>query len=114
MNQRPVVLVLELVLSVDPAGDADVRLPALRGNRVCLGNGDDRRGREQAPDPVGTAERSEDQTARDERAKTHGTDEQGSHGGMIARRACKGPKEPTRGVGVDAIAAVSLRSAPPG
>jgi hypothetical protein len=33
---------------------------------------------------------------------------------MIARRAWKDPKEPTRGVGVDAIAAVSLRSTPPG
>ena len=30
------------------------------------------------------------------------------------RRTRKGPKEPTRGVGVDAIAAVSLRSTPPG
>jgi hypothetical protein len=30
------------------------------------------------------------------------------------RRAWKDPKEPTRGVDVDAIAAVSLRSAPPG
>ena len=30
------------------------------------------------------------------------------------RSAAKGPKEPTRGVGIDAIAAVSLRSTSPG
>jgi hypothetical protein len=34
--------------------------------------------------------------------------------GATALETGKGPKEPTRGVGIDAIAAVSLRSTPPG
>jgi hypothetical protein len=59
-----------------------------------------------------------------ERARGEGAEGEGAEGedeageraraGRCARRAAKGPKEPTRGVGVDAIAAVSLRSAPPG
>ena len=132
-HERAVIGVLELVLGVDPAGDPDVRAPAGRGDLVRLGDRHRGRRREQPADPEGSAEGAQDEAAGDEGDETRGADQEGSHGpddrmrtggrrggqargatSAIRRRAWKDPKEPTRGVGVDVIAAVSLRSAPPG
>ena len=120
-HQRPVVLVLELVLGVDPAGDGHVA----GGAGLRQGDGPRHRddlGRGQDPADAGAApERAEQDPAdREQREAGHGQ-EDGDHRGMIAvapRRPAvraggrsggiKSPKEPTRRVGVEVIAAVSI------
>jgi hypothetical protein len=118
------VNILELVLGVDPAVDPDIAGVTTCGDRERLRQIDRRRTGEQSADSIPRPERLEDGDATDDGEDAQGDEEEGSHGGdhsgpsvegrLAAWRATKDPKEPTRGVGVDAIAAVSLRSAPPG
>ena len=83
-DEGPVSVVLELVLRVDPPGDPDVGPATLGGDRVGLGDGHHRGAGEEPADPVGGAERAQDQPARDEGDEPRGREEEGSHGRMIA------------------------------
>ena len=110
-------VVLEFVLGVDPAVDADIPGGTVTGDREGVRHADPRCRRQQSPDAIARPEGSERDDAGGHGDQARNDEDEGGHGGMIAgdpSRAAKGPKEPTRGVGVDAIAAVSLRSAPPG
>ena len=106
-DERAMRVVLELVLRVDPTADPDVaRRPASQPSSFA--DRDERGGREQTTDPVARTVAAQD---RDPDAKRDGTREdegQWFHGGDDTRRAWKGPKEPPRHVGVDAIATVSV------
>ena len=109
--------VLEFVVGIDPAVDPDVAGRTSLGDREGFRHTDPRCRRQRPPNAIARPERSEHDDAGGHGDQTRNDEDEGGHGGMIAggpSRAPKGPKEPTRGVGVDAIAAVSLRSAPPG
>jgi len=119
--------------SDDPLDDPIVEFRFLSDDRDLVRLRDrDRWGRgQQPPDAERRAERPQDEAAGDQGDETRGADQEGSHRpddsrdrvGAAAsgsafmargRGTWKDPKEPTRGVDVDVIAAVSLRSAPPG
>ena len=111
-HERPMRLVLELVLGVDAALDRDEPGRPV-GQRPRLGDRDDRGHREDPADAEARSERAEDRDPDGERDQAHGDRDQGCHGGDYTRcsglpRAWKGPKEPPRHVGVDAISAVSI------
>ena len=88
------------------------------GQRDGLGDAHLGRGPDEPADAIARAERAQQRGPEHERKQAGGDGEEGDHGGDDTRRAWKGPKEPTRHVGVDAIAAVSvarpLRAGPNG
>ena len=94
-HEGPVISVLELVLRVDPAGDADIRLAARGGDGIGLRDRDRRCGGEEPTDPEGGAEGAEDEAAGKEGDETRGADEKGSHGPDDSRRP--GPGHRTSG-----------------
>jgi hypothetical protein len=106
-HERPVRLVLEFIGGVDTAAHGHVPRGAF-GQLAGLGHGHDRCDRQQPPDTVVRAECAQDRDARRKGDQTQGDGDQGCHGGDYTRRTWKGPKEPPRHVGVDAIAAVSI------
>ena len=124
-HEGPVVLVLELLLGVDPSGDGHVARRARLGERERASHRHDRGRGEDAADAGAAAERSQEDPADPEQREADQDQEDGDHAGMIAagtaarsRRAARrdpagisgesSPKEPTRRVGVDVIAAVSI------
>jgi len=79
-DERPVIGVLELLLAVDPALDADVA--GLSGAREPdrLADRDQRRRREEPADPVATPEAQQHRGARREHGQTGADEEEGGHG----------------------------------
>src|SRR5689334_16507334 len=106
-HERSMDLVLEGILGIDASLDCDV---AWRPGRElpCLGDRHDGGDREQPSDPIVRSERAQDRDARGQGDHTQGDGDEGCHVDEDTRRTWKGPKEPPRHVGVDAIAAVSI------
>ena len=89
-DERPVRVVLELVLRVDPTPDGHV---ACRTARQVAGLGDTDRGcgRQKAPDAVARAEAAQHHRPDSERGNAQDDEEEGTHGGDDTRRTQKGP-----------------------
>ena len=105
-DKWPVGVVLEFSFRIDPTADGDVaRWPV----REIAGLRDrNERGRgEQPANPEAWPEAAQDRVPKGDRDDAKDDQDQGRHGGDDTRRTWKGPKEPPRHVGVDAIAAVS-------
>src|SRR6185295_15705011 len=105
-HQRPAVLVLELLVAVEPAIDADVASVARLGEPASLGDGNLRRDRQETPDSRPRPEAALDPCRGAEREHARDRQEEGDHARDQSGRESKGPEKPTRHVGVDAIAAV--------
>src|SRR5687768_17564714 len=78
------LLVLELLLGIDPAAEADVAALAALGHRERFVHARCRGGREQAAHAKARPERAQHERAGDERADARRDQEQGSHPPMIA------------------------------
>ena len=117
-HQRPPVLVLERLRGIDPPADADVPRAPPPGHLDRPGHGHDRGGGEDPPDPgPGSEPPHERASRRRARQGRRGRGRGGSRrddsrrepaSGRRLRRGINGPKEPTRRVGLDVIAAVSI------
>jgi hypothetical protein len=88
------IRVLEFLLGVEPAVDADVAGWTVPGDRDRLRDADPGRGREQSRDPVARPERPQGDHAGGEGNKARGDEDEGGHRGMIAAdrpSACEHP-----------------------
>jgi hypothetical protein len=75
--------VLERVLGIDPALDADVRGFAALGHLAGFPDGHDGRRRQQSPDAVARPERPQRHDGRDEGDEPRGDEKEGNHAAMI-------------------------------
>ena len=87
VDQRPMVLVLELVLGVDPARDGDVACLAGPRDLERPRDGNHGRRREDPPDPRLVPDRAEQEPADPEQREADQDEDQGEHAGMIAAAA---------------------------